>query len=68
LEIQRTRQKSVSSQSGVVGVIIAKEGSETLGVCVAVIFNGDATQKVWTAVRKTIYSSVARQPRRFRCI
>jgi hypothetical protein len=45
LEIRRTREKCLPIQSGVVGVIVAKEPSETIGVCVAVILNCNATRK-----------------------
>jgi heme exporter protein D len=49
LELGRTREKCVPSQSGVVGVTFAKVLSVTVGVCIAVSFNTETARKVWTA-------------------
>jgi hypothetical protein len=51
-QIQRTRENDSRGQSGVVGVNSAK-ASVTVGVCVAVIGNTNAT-KAWTSIGRTI--------------
>jgi hypothetical protein len=56
LEIQRTWENEIVVQSGVVGVTDAK-GSETVGVCVAVMGNINVTTtKAWTPSGLTIFS------------
>jgi hypothetical protein len=45
-EFARTREESLPVQAGVVGVSAAKAGSETAGVCVAVIGNLDVRIEV----------------------
>jgi hypothetical protein len=53
LEMRRTREKRFPVQSGVVGVVLAKAVSVTIGGCAAVIPNTNVT-KVWTAFGITI--------------
>jgi hypothetical protein len=47
VEILRTRENDMRLQSGVVGLMIAKE-NVALGACFAVIGNSNPTTKPWT--------------------